>query len=75
MMCRLLKVSVSAYYDWVGRPASARQVDNERLLERIREVHADSQGAIGAPRMHEDLSDGGETGSQNRTARLMTTQS
>ena len=70
-MCRCLKVSPSGYYDWEGRPASARAVDNERLLERIREVHSDSQGAIGAPRMHEDLTDEGETASKNRIARLM----
>ena len=71
MMCRLLKVSTSGFYDWAGRPASARQIDNERLMDRIREIHVDSQGAIGAPRMHEDLTDEGETASKNRIARLM----
>lgn len=50
---------------------STRQRDNERLLERIREVHQDSRGAIGAPRMHEDLTDAGESASKNRIARLM----
>lgn len=55
MMCRLLKVSPSGFYDWEGRPPSARQIDNERLLKRIREIHEDSQGVIGAPRMHEYL--------------------
>ena len=70
-MCRCLKVSPSGYYDWEDRPASARQLDNERLLERIRQIHADSQGAIGAPRMHEDLVDEGETVGKNRIARLM----
>lgn len=71
MMCRCLKVFPSGYYDWEGRPASARQVDNDRLLVRIRQLHTDSQGAIGAPRMHEDLTDEGETASKNRIARLM----
>ena len=71
MMCRLLKVSPSGYYDWEGRPPSARQIDNERLLRRIREIHEDSQGVIGAPRMHEDLTEEGETASKNRIARLM----
>lgn len=72
-MCRLLKVSPSGYYDWAARPPSARQLDNERLLKRIREIHEDSQGVIGAPRMHEDLVDEGETASRNRVARLMAT--
>lgn len=71
MMCRCLKVSPSGYYDWESRPASARQIDNERLLGHIRQIHADSQGALGAPRMHEDLAEEGETASMNRIARLM----
>ena len=70
-MCRCLKVSPSGYYGWDARPPSARQLDNERLLERIQEIHEDSRGAIGAPRMHEDLVDAGETASPNRVARLM----
>ena len=71
MMCRCLKVSVSGYYAWRARSPSARQLDNERLLARIREMHQDSRGAMGAPRMHEDLTDIGETASKNRIARLM----
>jgi putative transposase len=70
-MCRCLKVSASGYYDWEQRSPSARAVDNQRLLARIREIHEDSKGAIGAPRMHEDLADEGETASPNRVARLM----
>ena len=71
MMCRCLKVSASGFYAWQSRAPSARQVDNERLLKRIREIHEDSRGAIGAPRMHEDLTDAGEVASKNRVARLM----
>lgn len=70
-MCRCLKVSPSGYYAWVNRIPSARQADNARLLGRIREIHQDSQGVIGAPRMHEDLRHEGETASLNRVARLM----
>ena len=71
MMCRCLNVSPSAYYAWEGRSPSHRQIDNARLLGRIREIHEDSRGAIGAPRMHEDLLNEGETISKNRVARLM----
>lgn len=38
---------------------------------RAREIHEDSHGVIGAPRMHEDLCDERETVSLNRVARLM----
>ena len=71
MISRCLKVSPCGHYDWESRPASARQINNERLLVRIRQLHADSQGALGAPRVHEDLTDEGETASKNRIARLM----
>ncbi|MEX2131498.1 MAG: IS3 family transposase [Pseudohongiellaceae bacterium] len=71
LMCRCLKVSPSGYYDWEGRPPSARQLENERLLERIHQIHADSQGAIGAPRMRDDLSEKGKTAGKNRIAHLM----
>ena len=71
LVCRCLKVSLSGHNDWEGRPASARAVYTQRLLERIREVHSDSQGAIGAPRMHELLTDEGETASKNCIARMM----
>jgi putative transposase len=71
MMCRLLKVSASGYCDRAARSPSVRQLENERLLRRIRQIHEDSQGVIGAPRMHEDLIDEGETASKNRVARRM----
>jgi putative transposase len=73
LMCRCLKVSPSGYYAWESRAPSERALDNERLLERIREIHSDSNGVIGAPRMHEDLTAEGETASLNRIARLMKT--
>jgi putative transposase len=70
-MCRCLQVSPSGYYAWCDRSPSARARDNARLLKRIREIHDDSRGVIGAPRMHEDLVADGETASLNRIARLM----
>ena len=71
-MCRCLEVSASGYYGWEARLPSDRQNDNNRLLTRIRELHTDSGGILGAPRMHEDLTIEGETASKNRVARLMT---
>lgn len=71
MMCRCLKVSPSGYYAWRGRPLSNRGRDNERLLERIRALHAGSDGVLGSPRMWEDLVYEGESCSLNRVARLM----
>jgi len=71
MMCRCLEVSTSGFYAWACRTPGPRARANARLLERIREIHEDSLGVIGAPRMHEDLTDEGECVSLNRVARLM----
>ncbi|RTW22443.1 transposase [Pseudomonas aeruginosa] len=71
LMCRCLKVSASVYYAWKDLAPSRRAQANARLVKRIREIHEDSRGVIGAPRMHEDLLDEGETISLNRVARLM----
>ena len=71
LMCRCLRVSTSGYYAWSKRLPSARQLDNERLLGRIRALHEDGRGTLGAGRMQEDLVDEGEVISLNRVARLM----
>lgn len=71
MMCRLLKVSPSGFYDWSEREPSARQLANEALLSRIEEIHELSDGVMGAPRIHDELRDEGFVCSKNRVARLM----
>lgn len=70
-MCRCLKVSPSGYYAWASRLPSARARANQALLTRIREIHDDSGGMIGSPRMHEDLVAEGASVGLNRIARLM----
>jgi putative transposase len=71
LMCRCLRVSASGYYGWRARPASRRKQANERLLARIRRLHAESDGVFGSPRMWEELRYLGEPCSRNRVARLM----
>jgi len=71
MMCRCLQVSPSGYYSWLGRPLSPRAKDNQRLMARIRALHAESGGVLGSPRIWEDLRYEGERCSLNRIARLM----
>jgi len=71
VMCRVLQVSRSGYYDWVGRPLSERARDNERLLVLIRASHTASGGIYGALRITADLRETGEDCGKNRVARLM----
>lgn len=70
-MCRCLRVSPSGFYSWVNRKPSAREIDNARLLARIRGLHEESDGVMGQFRIHEELGYEGETASLNRVARLM----
>jgi putative transposase len=70
-MCRVLGVSASGFYDWLDRPLSAREQENERLLKAIRLSHQGSDGTYGSPRVYRDLRDAGETCSENRVAKLM----
>ena len=71
LMCRCLRVSASGFHDWSARRPSSRAQDNARLLVKIREQHAASDGVMGVSRMHESLGYAGETASLNRIARLM----
>jgi len=71
MMCRHLNVSASGYYHWRGRKPSMRAQANQKLLEHIQQLHADSDGVLGAPRIWEDLQYVNVACSKNRVARLM----
>jgi putative transposase len=70
--CRVLGVSRSGYYDWLGRPPCARDEANSLLLKHIHEVHAESRGTYGWPRVHAELTLGlGLPVNHKRVARLM----
>ena len=44
VMCDLLKVSSSGYYDSIDRPPSARAERHERIKQAVQQVHAKSYG-------------------------------
>jgi putative transposase len=72
--CRVLKVSRSGYYDWLGRAPSARRVADQALTRTISLVHEQSRGTYGAPRVHAELRLGlGIRCGRKRIARLMRT--
>ncbi len=71
MMCRVLQVSRSGYYDWRRRPDSARARRHRQLTEKIRYFHQASRETYGSPRIHTDLVDSGERVGENTVALLM----
>ena len=71
MMCRCLKVSRSGFYDWSSRKPGKRQKDNICLVHKIKQLHLESDGVFGSPRIREELRYEGERCSPNRVARLM----
>jgi putative transposase len=71
MLCRVLKVSRSGYYDWRDRPSSRRDRENATLTEKIREIHHRSRGTYGYPRVHAELRALGVRCNRKRVARLM----
>jgi putative transposase len=70
-LCRVLKVSRAAYYDWSDHPLSARAHADVRLTTRIAAIHARSRSTYGAPRVHAELLACGEHHGRKRIARLM----
>ena len=70
-MCRMLEVSRSGYYAWLGRPESHRRRDDRRLVVHIHDVFAASRRNYGSPRIYRELRALGISGGRHRIARLM----
>jgi putative transposase len=70
-ICRTLGVSASAYYQRRRGRRSLRAVEDERLLARIRELHAGNYYAYGYRRMWKALRRAGEQVPRCRVQRLM----
>ncbi len=71
-MCRILNISTSGYYAWCKRQPSERTQADEKLSQRIHEIHEKSKGTYGAPRIHAELADVDEVHvGRKRVARLM----
>lgn len=71
LMCAVLEVSPAGYYAWRDRPLSERAKSNAALLAAIRQVHQDSSGRYGSPRVHAVLRRQGRGVSRGRIERMM----
>src|SRR3954465_14791709 len=71
VMCEVLGVSRSGYYDWANRPESPRDVEDRAVAAEIRAAHEGSRGRYGSPRVHAALRAHGRRVGRKRVARLM----
>ena len=72
-ICQALDVSASAYYQRRSGECCARAVEDERLLELIRQIDARNYFAYGSWRMWRALRRAGEEVGRGRVERLMRT--
>lgn len=71
-MCRALGVSPSGFYAWNKRKSSRRSASDAELGELIEQIHRESGGTYGAPRIRAELADDHQLRvSRKRVARLM----
>jgi putative transposase len=71
LICEVLDVSASAYYQRATGQRSVRDVEDERLLGVIAKTHAENYEAYGSRRMWKELRRAGEDVGRGHVERLM----
>jgi transposase InsO family protein len=69
-MARALGVSRSGFYAWLGRPPSARALEDERLKVAVAAAHMKTRQTYGATRLQAELKAEGFAVGRDRVARL-----
>jgi transposase InsO family protein len=74
-LCWMLQVSRSGFYRWLaGADARAARVEADaELAERIAQIHRESDGTYGVPRVTAELKDTGRRVNHKRVERVMRT--
>ncbi|MCC2280999.1 IS3 family transposase [Streptomyces sp. ET3-23] len=74
-LCDILGIARSSFYYWrrTAPARAARQAADDRLADRIRKVHKDSDGTYGAPRITAELREEGLAVNHKRVTRIMRT--
>ncbi len=71
MLCDVLDIPRSTYYDTLNKTESNRERENRELTQRIKEIHSESKQRYGAPKIHYILGEEGYQVSIKRVQRLM----
>ena len=70
-MCKVLRVSRSAYYSWLNHKPTERELESHRLTQMIRSIYFKSKRTYGSPRVYLKLKQLGFQVSKNRVAAIM----
>lgn len=70
-LCRLLGVTRQGYYAYAGRPPSPRLEREVALQQSVQQVHAESRGTYGSPRVLAALRQRGERVGKRRVERAL----
>jgi transposase InsO family protein len=74
LMCDILEVSRSGYYDWLDRPASPQAQRREVLAVQVKVAFEESHQTYGSPRIARDLAEGEFKACRNTIAKIMRKQ-
>ena len=70
-MCRIINTSSSSFYKWISRPKSNRDKKTEELSMLVKQVHQNSRGIYGSPRITLELNKKKHRVSRSYVGRLM----
>ena len=72
-LCRVLGVHRSGFYAWLAQAdrRATRSVQDDRLVDQIRQIHRDTAGTYGSPRVTAELRAQGVVVNHKRVERLM----
>jgi putative transposase len=71
LMCEVLEVSKSGYFDWRRRDSRPEESRTNALLRKIEQIHLGSRKSYGSPRVYRALKGLGERCSKSTIERLM----
>jgi putative transposase len=71
MLCRMLEVSRSGFYNYLANPETVRQRRDSALSAQTRSVFLEHKGRYGSPRVRRELRARGDVVSKKKVAQIM----
>ncbi|MED4475370.1 MULTISPECIES: DNA methyltransferase [Bacillaceae] len=70
-MCRVLDVSTSGYYNWVGHSQSDQEKRRESLTRQVKQVYIEYEAKVGSPKITQILNKRGIDVSRTTISRIL----